>query len=127
MADAERIAHVPVLRHRRQVAPEDPPVAWRLGLAATPVPARVHRQAVTLRKHADDAVPAPAVKSGGVRQQKRRIFPRPLPHGEAFSTLTNEFQLRGSIHLCIFSRWDRPCASHGLSWLAKTRRVTDDK
>src|ERR1035437_9429900 len=104
MADADGIAHIPVLRHRRHVAPEDSPVVRQWRLTAAPVPAGVHRQTVTIRNNAAAADPASAVKSGGVLEQKWRVFPRPLPHCQLFSTIANELQLRGSSHLCIFPR-----------------------
>ena len=91
MADADGVLQIPVLDHRHQVAPEDPPVVRQFGLAAAAVPARIQREAATVGKHANDLVPASAVKSGGVGEQKRRVFPGPLPHCQLFSAFADEF------------------------------------
>jgi hypothetical protein len=46
------------------------------------VAAGIECHAAVAREHVDDAIPAAAMKAGGMREEKGRIFARPVPDGE---------------------------------------------
>src|SRR5207244_3973966 len=69
MSYAQRAAKLPMFGNGRQVGTEIPPVIWRLRLTAAAVAPGIDRQAVPLAQHADDVIPAPPMKPGGVRKQ----------------------------------------------------------
>jgi hypothetical protein len=67
--DPDYTRHPKMVEDGQQILAKDTPVVRRSRLAATPVPARIKRQAPPLGKLANDGVPAAPVKTGRVRKE----------------------------------------------------------
>ena len=84
---------------------------WSLLLAA-----RGDGETAAAAQHGDDAVPATPVKSGGMREEKRRPFAGPIPHRQFQSIHSNSSSFRNDhLRAIMISRATILWGSH--SWL----------